>query len=547
MRYIFSLLLFFNFLSVNAQKLGFEQRAGLCPVTSSVQLNDKLLVFSHGLEQNQVGFDTIILISTYNFYLQIQHIDTLRKVDFPLDSVFGIQLPIGQSAYLVNDSLVRFIVNGYGITSSITKRLPAIYEYNMSSRKVQLIYLFHPAKITSRNLIVQEALRIPQTKRLFLFSSYEYQNKNTTKTENYVWVLYGDTFISKSIGYKYEFLRMRNFIIDKSGASFYTIFSNTDSLNFPTRQIVNKYDLNGSGMWQFIPETNVSFTNNNVQIAQLNDGDIACIWSNSHYKVDKLPKGILSKTPFPNSNIIEQFALLSDDEGELELKKSLNTEIFRHLPFYRRNRFSTVRQYSKMKQFGDQIIVTGYFTDSNESGVLKAMPLVLSISSKTNKLNWYSEFDWNVLDTGERKIMPKDVFQLSNNRFVLLGEYEHSSWRITQNEEPNQWVSIVFDSTGCVVEGCKQFIGLEPLKQRLSVSVYPNPSNGLIQFKTLENTLLKRLNVYSINMELVYSEEFIQKTGLVQSANLSTLQSGIYFAEIVDAVGKKMHLKIVLE
>ncbi|HAV53568.1 MAG TPA: hypothetical protein DCX41_01350, partial [Aequorivita sp.] len=74
--------------------------------------------------------------------------------------------------------------------------------------------------------------------------------------------------------------------------------------------------------------------------------------------------------------------------------------------------------------------------------------------------------------------------------------------------------------------------GVTDLSAATTISIFPNPSEGILTFKIPQSILNAKVKIYSIDGKVVFSEERNLET--TSSYNLKHLNSGLYFLTISD-------------
>lgn len=91
--------------------------------------------------------------------------------------------------------------------------------------------------------------------------------------------------------------------------------------------------------------------------------------------------------------------------------------------------------------------------------------------------------------------------------------------------------------------GVNALVGLIESKEKTNVSIYPNPSEGVLQIGA---NGLDRLKIYSVGGEHVFDRKFISQSN-EHSINIEHLESGMYLVEFLFSNGqaqvKKIHLR----
>ncbi len=81
-----------------------------------------------------------------------------------------------------------------------------------------------------------------------------------------------------------------------------------------------------------------------------------------------------------------------------------------------------------------------------------------------------------------------------------------------------------------------------------SVSVYPNPSQGVFQLKGLTNTEIKRVAVFDINGARIYTNELVTSNNAeTYLLDLSNFPEGLYVFEVTSNGGQVIREKLILQ
>jgi hypothetical protein len=81
-----------------------------------------------------------------------------------------------------------------------------------------------------------------------------------------------------------------------------------------------------------------------------------------------------------------------------------------------------------------------------------------------------------------------------------------------------------------------------------TATVYPNPSNGMVNVKIDANTRATKtlLTVYDLTGKVMHQESFMRTEGkMIKPLNLSALPAGIYIIEIAVDINNKVSLKMI--
>jgi len=103
------------------------------------------------------------------------------------------------------------------------------------------------------------------------------------------------------------------------------------------------------------------------------------------------------------------------------------------------------------------------------------------------------------------------------------------------------------DNNGCSINSDTVNIIITELEEATlqSLSVQPNPSNGIILVKTNNNVQIERIELFNVAGKLVWNEK-IQQSGQQFSLNLSLIIKGIYFLKAYSSKGT-IQKKLLIE
>jgi len=79
--------------------------------------------------------------------------------------------------------------------------------------------------------------------------------------------------------------------------------------------------------------------------------------------------------------------------------------------------------------------------------------------------------------------------------------------------------------------------------KNLPLSLYPNPSNGLVTLELPANEYPQNVKIFSISGQLILNKDF-QNTLKTEVINVSDLQSGMYFIEAISQKNKRYSAKL---
>jgi hypothetical protein len=91
--------------------------------------------------------------------------------------------------------------------------------------------------------------------------------------------------------------------------------------------------------------------------------------------------------------------------------------------------------------------------------------------------------------------------------------------------------------------GVDDLLGLNESQEKTNVSIYPNPSEGLLQ---IEANGLERMKIYSISGENVFDRTFMPQDN-EHSINVEHLESGMYLVELTFSKGELQVKKVLLK
>ena len=137
------------------------------------------------------------------------------------------------------------------------------------------------------------------------------------------------------------------------------------------------------------------------------------------------------------------------------------------------------------------------------------------------KLDQYGDTIWTKQFGGANTDYGHYVRQTNDNGFILVG--------MTNNWDPSgAGIYLVkTDSTGMLVTGINELSA-----NNFDLSIYPNPSTGVIYFK-FDLQSKYTLEVINETGQVMLSKEFFEKNSNVEKTiDISFLQSGIYFLKI---------------
>lgn len=113
---------------------------------------------------------------------------------------------------------------------------------------------------------------------------------------------------------------------------------------------------------------------------------------------------------------------------------------------------------------------------------------------------------------------------------------------------PNS-ASIYFDANPAIVTNTfnTEFVSTLAINEFVSENfmIYPNPTTGLITVASPDSALIKSIKVYDISGKLVYHNHF--NDTILQTIDLSEINSGVYFMEIQDEFNAKQIKKIIVK
>ena len=157
-----------------------------------------------------------------------------------------------------------------------------------------------------------------------------------------------------------------------------------------------------------------------------------------------------------------------------------------------------------------------------------------SVNSSTNNntcndISYPNSFNTNVLDMDENFM-----------------SYSSNVWMFTQDQSDvmngtmNGYRNSLKNSSVSV--NCSGTVGVNNIFNNKQIRIYPNPSEGNILIQNLTNYNSKRIIVRNIIGEIVLSNNTNRN---LFSYNISSLENGIYFIEVITEQGKRIE-KIIL-
>lgn len=155
----------------------------------------------------------------------------------------------------------------------------------------------------------------------------------------------------------------------------------------------------------------------------------------------------------------------------------------------------------------------------------------------------------------------KFYYSKSNYNDDILNSANDSIVLLYREDAGEKWCGVNFTQTGVWLAGNLQtnqlktgqyaigvwdaaYVGIQNKNQKNSIIVSPNPSNGLINITT-KNTKISVVNVYDINSKLVFTENISGK--FHRNIDLSNLNSGTYFLEVISNENYRYNHKIIIE
>jgi hypothetical protein len=147
--------------------------------------------------------------------------------------------------------------------------------------------------------------------------------------------------------------------------------------------------------------------------------------------------------------------------------------------------------------------------------------------NQTGQTVWKKQY--TAIDTGNTINYLRKLQLLPNGQILACGYAEINAFPAQQQQA---WLLLV-DSNGCVIENC--FIGLDYLtgNQPLTLSIYPNPSNGMVNIMLPDGFMAAQVIVSDVSGVMVLSTSTDKPTAQLQAH----LPHGIYFVKAVDKAG----------
>jgi len=305
--------------------------------------------------------------------------------------------------------------------------------------------------------------------------------------------------------------------------------------------LILKVDSQGNELWRLELEDD-STTCHNLLIAPLANGNFLATYQDYYHKPYKAPRGT-NRWPEPNESLTTQFIEFNASGvilREWNLKSTLK-DIFFYEPQPNFLKHLIVSNDSSILITGGTSNVGKYGTD---------LGFLLKIDKK-GKYQWYRQYEINIAkpnSSGKQELYLNGVTELSNGNYALAGEYR-SDPSDSFPTGTQQGIVLFVDSFGCLEPGCQanDNVGIENPRDshpqqsgRIDFTVYPNPSNGVIQIINSKSQAPKTIAIYDMQG---------RSANFVQHGTSFTLDcpAGIYYVRLVREDGYSEIHKFVIQ
>jgi hypothetical protein len=168
-----------------------------------------------------------------------------------------------------------------------------------------------------------------------------------------------------------------------------------------------------------------------------------------------------------------------------------------------------------------------------------------SYSFNYNSINFTSK-DWigifpadRNVESGQNPGYSSDWVYIPNAK----GSYDMLNENYTISETGEYKVYLFSNDSYNIVAGPSYFsltdksTRIDQMSEEVSINVYPNPATDIISIKTINNSSIKNLSLYSISGQIVYTQQFYQE---VSSSTITTtnLPKGLYVLKILTKNGE---------
>jgi len=180
----------------------------------------------------------------------------------------------------------------------------------------------------------------------------------------------------------------------------------------------------------------------------------------------------------------------------------------------------------------DNTISAGYVDDTPASSDIYWGPVNSSTNNNScNDIQFSNTFTSDVLDMDENYMSyAENTWMFTHKQIDVMHYTLNQSWASGGRSE-------LKNSEGCMT------VGINDMLHKNLISIYPNPTNGIINFKFAMNIKVNSIIIQNVLGEEIKRIENIQDDSF--SMELSTFPKGIYFASLKTEKGRKIE-KILL-
>ncbi len=304
--------------------------------------------------------------------------------------------------------------------------------------------------------------------------------------------------------------------------------------------LIMKVDSTGEELWR-INLANDSTTYHNLLIAPLANGNYLATWHNFYYKPFKSP----NNNRYPETNANSTVWCLEFDDSGNQIRLWNLRDYLKHKFNHNFSQFAFQNHLIITRDSG--ILIVGI----TRQNVAKYIEIGYALKlDKSGNVQWYRKYLPSISQpyTGKETLYINGVTELDNGNYALAGEYRSDP----SDSFPTgtvQGIVLFVDSFGCLEPGCQlnDNIGIDELKEshaersrRVDFTVYPNPSNGVIQIINSKSQAPKTIAIYDMQG---------RPANFVQHGTSFTLDcpAGIYYVRLVREDGYSEVHKFVIE
>ncbi len=126
-----------------------------------------------------------------------------------------------------------------------------------------------------------------------------------------------------------------------------------------------------------------------------------------------------------------------------------------------------------------------------------------------------------------------------DNKLEIAGDFTSYTYHMPGSASWIQYADEAVMYSGQIAYG---LVGTEEILNSNNLTLYPNPTNGILNLRSTENIL--KVNVYDLKGSLILERNTSQLNA--QTLDVSSLKSGIYVIELVDQKGSKLRNEFVV-